>query len=155
MTRLSKKRLWLMLGLASILLLAVWLPQRAEQVNASVVEEIRTRPSGERAARSMVITLADGRIYPVNYLREGDLVFIGIDGRWWRAFQGSGQQVEMLIQGQRLAGVGKVVLQDQAYVDHVFARLRPKAPSWLPAWLNGKLVVITLQPSDASSARAT
>jgi hypothetical protein len=28
----------------------------------------------------------------------------------------------------------------------VFARLRPKVPSWLPLWLNGKLVVITLQP---------
>jgi hypothetical protein len=92
----------------------------------------------------MVITLADGRIYPVNYLREGNLVFMGIDGRWWRAFVDGDASVQMLIQGERLSGRARVVLDDQAYVDEILARLRPKAPSWLPAWLNGKLVVITL-----------
>ena len=50
----------------------------------------------------------------------------------------------MLIQGERLSGRARVVLDDQAYVDEIFARLRLKAPNWLPAWLNGKLVVITL-----------
>ena len=29
-------------------------------------------------------------------------------------------------------------------IDDVFARLRPAAPEWLPDWLNGKLVVISL-----------
>jgi hypothetical protein len=82
----------------------------------------------------------------VNYLREDDLVFMGIDGRWWRAFQSSSEPVEMVIQGQRLSGHAQVVLDDPEYVVDVFARLRPKAPSWLPLWLNGKLVVITLQP---------
>lgn len=143
---LRKPSVWLVLGLGVVLGLLAWLPARTQQVNAQVIEEIRTKPQGARAARSMIITLADGRVYPVNYLREDDLVFMGIDGRWWRAFQGSGAPVEMLIQGQRLRGHAQVVLDDPEYVVDVFARLRPKAPSWLPLWLNGKLVVITLQP---------
>jgi hypothetical protein len=126
--------------------LLAWLPVRTQQVNAQVVEEIRANPQGERAARTMIIFLADGRVYPVNYLREDDLVFMGIDGRWWRAFQSSSEPVEMVIQGQRLSGHAQVVLDDPEYVVDVFAQLRPKAPSWLPLWLNGKLVVITLQP---------
>lgn len=134
---------WLILVLVAVALL-VWLSGRMAAGNARDVAEIQTNPQGERAARTMVITLADGRIYPVNYLREGNLVFMGIDGRWWRAFVDGDASVQMLIQGERLSGRARVVLDDQAYVDEIFARLRPKAPSWLPAWLNGKLVVITL-----------
>ena len=145
-TWLRKPSARLALGLVFVLGLLAWLPARTQQVNAQVIEEIRTNPQGARAGRSMIITLADGRVYPVNYLREDDLVFMGIDGRWWRAFQGSGEPVEMLIQGQRLRGHAQVVLDNPEYVVDVFARLRPKAPSWLPLWLNGKLVVVTLQP---------
>jgi hypothetical protein len=145
-TWLRKPRAWLALGLVVLVGLLAWLPVRTQQVNAQVVEEIRANPQGERAARTMIIFLADGRVYPVNYLREDDLVFMGIDGRWWRAFQSSSEPVEMVIQGQRLSGHAQVVLDDPEYVVDVFARLRPKAPSWLPLWLNGKLVVITLQP---------
>ncbi len=134
---------WLILVLVAVALL-VWLSGRMAAGNARDVAEIQTNPQGERAARTMVITLADGRIYPVNYLREGNLVFMGIDGRWWRVFVDGDPSAQMLIQGQRLSGRARVVLDDQAYVDEIFARLRPKAPSWLPAWLNGKLVVITL-----------
>ncbi len=134
---------WLILVLFALALL-VWLSGQMAAGNARDVAEIQTNPQGERAARTMVITLADGRIYPVNYLREGNLVFMGIDGRWWRVFVDGDPSAQMLIQGQRLSGRARVVLDDQAYVDEIFARLRPKAPSWLPAWLNGKLVVITL-----------
>ena len=44
----------------------------------------------------------------MNYLREDELVFMGIDGRWWRAFQGSGEPVEMLIRGQRLRAMPRL-----------------------------------------------
>jgi hypothetical protein len=142
--RLKKPSFWLTLLGTAILILLLWLPQRVEGTNARVIQEIKTNPLGERAARTMVVTLADGRIYPVNYLKEGGLVFMGIDGRWWRAFQGAGQSVNMLIKNEPFSGHGRVILDNQEYVDQVFARLRPKAPSWLPAWLNGKLVVIEL-----------
>ena len=115
-----------------------------DNANAQVAEDIRANPDGERARRTMLLTLADGRMYPVNYLVEDNLVFMGIDGRWWREFTEDGAPVEMYIRGNTLTGHGRVVLDDQAYVDDVFARLRPTAPAWLPAWLNGKLVVITL-----------
>jgi hypothetical protein len=150
-----KRYIALGLFVVAVAMLAIWLPQRVERTNASVIAEIQTNPGGERAARSMVITLADGRVYPVNYLREGDLVFMGIDGRWWRAFQGAGQQVEMLIQGQRLTGLAKVEMDDQAYIDEIFARLRPKVPSWLPDWLNGKLVAITLDNGVSDTIKAS
>ena len=109
----------------------------------NVMADIRTNPQGERAARAMIVTLPDGREYPVNYLREDNLVFMGIDGRWWRDLV-AGPEIKMEIQGETLVGTTRVVLDDQAYVDDVFARLRPTAPEWLPDWLNGKLVVITL-----------
>ena len=91
----------------------------------------------------MLLTFPDGRQLPVNYLREGDKVFAGADGRWWRAFRDGGAPVTMLIQGQTLSGHATLELDDQAYIDDVFARLRPAA-SWVPQWLDAKLVVITL-----------
>ena len=143
-TLLSKLTLrWLILVLIAVALL-VWLSGRMASGNARDGAEIQTNPQGERAARTIVIALADGRIYPVNYLREGNLVFMGIDGRWWHVFVDGDASAQMLIQGERLSGRARVVLDDQAYVDEIFARLRPKAPNWLPAWLNGKSVVITL-----------
>lgn len=111
--------------------------------NPRVVEELRTDPEGERAARAMLMTLPDGRALPVNYLREGDKVFAGADGPWWRAFQGEGAPVSLLIRGQMLTGHATVELEDTVYRKEIFSRLRPAA-SWLPGWLDAKLVVIVL-----------
>jgi len=72
-------------------------------------------------------------------------VFMGIDGLWWRAFQGPGQPVTMLIQGETFQGHARFVLNDPVLVENVFARLRPTVPEWLPDALNGKLVTITLK----------
>jgi len=115
-----------------------------DSVNARVAEEIRQNPEGTRAAKTMLLTLEDGRMYPVNYLHEGQMVFMGIDGRWWREFVGDGQSVTMFIKGRQYRGHAVAVLDDPAYTDDVFSRLRPTAPEWLPRWANGKLVVITL-----------
>lgn len=141
---LKKRSFWLISLGAATLILLLWLPQRVAGTNARVIQEVTNNPGGERAARTMIVTLADGRVYPVNYLKEGNLVFMGIDGRWWRVFQRAGQTVNMVIKNQTSSGNCKVILDNQPCVDQVFARLRPKAPSWLPAWLNGKLVVIEL-----------
>lgn len=130
----------LVLGLGGLAL--KW---RGGHVNAAVAETLRLEPQSARAARTMLITLADGREFPVNYLRDGDLVFMGIDGRWWRAFQNAGQPVTMLIQGETLTGHARVILDDPALVEAVFARLRPTVPEWLPDALNGKLVAIRLK----------
>ena len=56
--------------------LLAWSTQR---MNAAVISEIQLHPSSKRALETMVMTLADGTVYPVNYLWEGDSVFVGID----------------------------------------------------------------------------
>lgn len=137
---------WLGFGLLGLLVVAVaYRTLTVDATNERVAEEIRNNPTGERAARAMLIWLEDGTMYPVNYLHEGDQVFMGIDGRWWRAFRGEGAPVRMLIKGEHYQGHARVVLDDPDYTEAVFARLRPTVPEWLPDWLNGKLVVITLQ----------
>ena len=118
-------------------------------VNPAVMEEIRTNPTGKEAREAMLLTF-DGRTLPVNYLKEGNTVYMGVDGRWWRAFTGDGTPVSMLIQGETYQGHAVVVLENQPYVDDVFSRLRPTAPEWLPDWLNGKLVVITIAGDGAT-----
>lgn len=119
----------------------------SQVINPAMAKELRTNPTGEEAQEAMLLTVA-GKTRPVNYLKEGNTVYMGVDGRWWREFQGNGAPVSMLIQGVAYNGHGVVVLDDQAYVDEVFARLRPTAPEWLPDWLNGKLVVITIAASE-------
>ena len=133
-------------ALGVLLLMVAFLAYRYAvrgDINAEVVAEIQSNPSGELAAKTMLVTLADGRGYPVNYLLEDGLVFMGIDGRWWREFEGEGQLVQLYIQGEELSGHAKVILDEPEYVDDIFSRLRPSVPAWLPDSLNGKLVVIT------------
>ncbi len=112
--------------------------------NPAVMADIRNNPNGARAQRTMLITLPDGRELPVNYLQAGSEIFIGVDGRWWRDFVDPGARASIYIKGEIYQGHARAVLDKPAYTEQIFSRLRPTAPDWLPAWLNGKLVVITL-----------
>ncbi len=132
--------LGLLLGLASLYGQLV--------ANPKVVAELMDSPEGERAAKVMLLTLPEGQVLPVNYLRENSLVFVGADGGWWRQFQPSGAGVALLIKGVQHSGQARVVLDDPGYTAEIFAKLRPTAPAWLPAWLNGKLIVIELESFD-------
>jgi hypothetical protein len=116
--------------------------------NPRVVDEIRSNPSGKTAARAMLLTFQDGRTIPVNYLREGNKVFVGADGPWWRDFEQGGVSVSLLVQGEMLKGHATSVLDDPSYTKDVFARLRPAVPKWLPDWLNATLVVIEIDSSS-------
>ena len=139
---------WFLIVLGGLVLLVVcYGAYTALVVNPRVAEELRNNPGGARAERAMLLTFPDGRVLPVNYLREGNKVFAGADGRWWRAFRGDGAPVTMLIKGEKLTGHATVELDDQAYIDDVFDRLRPAA-SWVPAALDAKLVVITLDEAQ-------
>ena len=72
--------------------------------NPRVIEELNENPEGERAGIVMLLTFPDGRALPVNYLREGNLVFTGADGRWWRALRAGNVPVTLLIRGETLTG---------------------------------------------------
>ena len=115
--------------------------------NSGVVAELKQNPMGERAERAMLLTFPDGKTIPVNYLREDNRVYAGADGAWWRAFEGEGATVTLLIQGEALTGHATVELRDQEFIDDVFSRLRPTVPEWLPDWANGKLVIVDLKVS--------
>jgi hypothetical protein len=139
---------WFLIILAALVVLILAYGFYVNTVaNPRIAEELRSEPDGPRAERVMLLTMPDGRELPVNYLWEGDRVFAGSDGRWWRAFQGDGAAVTVLIKGQTMTGHATVELDDQDYIDDVFSRLRPAA-SWVPKALDAKLVVITLdEPS--------
>ena len=137
---------WSSLGILFLCsLFAGYLVLIQDDANELVSEEIRENPSGETAQKTMLLTLPDGRIYPVNFLKESNRVYIGIDGRWWREFVEEAQYVRMFIRGENYSGYAKAVLHDPGYKENVFTRLRPTVPKWLPDFLNGKLVVITLE----------
>ena len=135
---------WMLIVIAALALLLIgYRIYMGSVANSRVAEELRNNPDGARAERAMLLTFPDGREIPVNYLREGGKVFAGADGRWWRAFQDGGAPVAVFIKGQSMTGHATVVLDDQAFIDDIFSRLRPAA-SWVPRWLDAKLVVITL-----------
>ena len=106
-------------------------------INPKVVVELQTEPTAERAQRVMLLTLPTGKTIPVNYLKEGNTVFVGADGRWWREFRDKGKDVEFFLQGAALNGRAVAITNDPEYRDEVFSRLRPTAPAWFPEWLKG------------------
>ena len=131
---------WIVIG-AGLLLLAVpvallYYPYVA---NPRVTRELMDDPDGERSRKVMLVTLPSGRQLPVNYLREGDRVYAGADGRWWKELVGEGHPVTLVIRGQTLTGSGRAVLDDPARTKDVFSRLRPVA---LPSF--GTLVEVRL-----------
>jgi hypothetical protein len=137
---------WLLIAIATLTALLVGFYFYFVLVtNSKVAAELRAEPQGQRAAIVMLLTFADGKEIPVNYLREGNKVFAGADGPWWREFKGAGAPVTLEIRGAVMTGHAVVVLDQPDYVKDVFARLRPNVPEWLPDWLNGKLVEITLE----------
>ena len=144
---------WLKYGVVLLVIFAVLVGAyyfySVQVVNPRVAAELIKAPDGSRAARVMLLTLPNERVIPVNYLREGSLVFVGADGPWWRAFLAGDVPVQMLIRGEDLHGLANVVDEDPVYTEAVFARLRPDVPDWLPTWADAKLVVITLSPRDS------
>ena len=147
-----RKSSWIIAAVIVVASLFVGLRYYAEQIaNPKVINEIINNPNGKRAALVTLIELPSGRSVPVNYLQEDNLVFIGVDGRWWREFESTPTPVQLLIKGVTLNGTASVVLDDQNYTNEIFLKLRPTAPKWLPDELNGKLVVITLADTSLTT----
>ncbi|MGR8949617.1 MAG: hypothetical protein ACU84Q_16360 [Gammaproteobacteria bacterium] len=113
-------------------------------MNPAVVAELKAEPNGARAKIVMLLSFPSGKQLPVNYLRDGNLVYAGADFGWWRELNtdDSGVPVTMLIQGQNLHGTARAILDQPQYRDEIFARLRPTAPNWLPDWAKAVLVEI-------------
>ena len=111
--------------------------------NPVVVRELLEDPNGERAKKVMLLTLPSGRRVPVNYLREGDRVYAGAEGRWWKELEGPGGSVSLLIRGETLTGTARAVLDDPVHTKDVFSRLRPTALPGFGILVEVKLAVPT------------
>jgi hypothetical protein len=134
-----------------ILALAGYVIYQVKVRNPEVARELRAEPNGARAARVMLMTIDDRKTIPVNYLRDGNEVFVGADGPWWREMRDQGQPVTLLIKGEKFAGRAQAISGRPNYTKEVFKRLRPDVPGWLPDWLNGVLVVVELANTDSNS----
>ena len=121
----------------------------AEQfANPRVVRELTEHPDGERARRVMLLSLPNGRRIPVNYLREDNMVYAGADGSWWKELIGDDFPVTLLVRGETLRGRARAVLDDPAYTQAVFKRLRPNALEGF-----GTLVEIHLEAAGSRAPR--
>ncbi len=112
--------------------------------NPRVAREIEADPDGARARRVMLIDLPSGKRLPVNYLREGEWVYAGADGRWWRELAAPGARVSVFIRGKSYQGHATAVVDDPERTKDVFARLRPDALEGF-----GTLVAIRLDEGSA------
>ncbi len=132
------------IGSVVVLGLVYWL--YAAPANPLVVRELIEHPEGKRAQRVMLLTLPSGRRIPVNYFREDPFVYAAADGRWWKELVGAGFPVTLLVRGETLPGVARAVLDDPAYLERVFEKLRPNAIKGF-----GKLIEIRVDDSAAGS----
>jgi hypothetical protein len=137
-------KLVLALLLASALLILGYAGFMTQIRNPRMIEQLRGEGASEAGKRVMLLTLPDGRTLPVNYLREGSAVYAGADGPWWRELRDAGARVSLRIQGETLNGHARAVRDDPQLTREVFSRLRPDVPAWLPDWLNGVLVIVSL-----------
>ncbi len=136
---------YLIAGVAAVALLAIGVYAYTAAVrNPRITRELLAEPDGAIAGKVMLLTLPSGKRYPVNYLREGDRVFAGCDGRWWRELRGEGAMVTVLIRGKELRGRARAVRNDPEYRKRVFKRLRPRS-YW---WIGGKLIEIVLDEKE-------
>ena len=124
---------WVLIGLAVVVLLVLFylggVAYYSLVVNDQVKKELTQSPDGERAEIVMLMTFPDGHQLPMSYLREGNQVFVGVDGRWWRAFREGNVPVTLFIKGEELKGRARVVLDDPQYTKDVFMRCDPMYPS--------------------------
>jgi hypothetical protein len=100
-------------------------------VNPRVIAELQTDPQGMRARKVMLLTFPDGRVLPVNYLREDPYVYAGADFSWWKALAGDGARVTLLVQGETLHGTARVVLDQPHFKETIFACLNGCPIGWM------------------------
>ena len=72
--------------------------------NPRVMAELQSKPDGQLSDLVGILTLPGERKIPVNYLQEGEQVFLGADGLWWRDFRGDGAEVVVWIKGNKFRG---------------------------------------------------
>ncbi len=101
----------------------------------------------------MLITLkkrdsSEMKTFPVDYLREGNVVYIGSDSGWWKHLE-SGAEVSMLIQGTEVTGWATPILSDPERSSAGFRKLRPW--TYMRAeWTGAVFVEVKIQDAEGA-----
>lgn len=90
---------------------------------------LRSERHGLLSGHMMLITMKKQETtnlisFPVDYLREGNTVYVGSDSTWWKHLEG-GAEVRLLIQGTEYVGWAMPILNDPERVKAGFMKLRP------------------------------
>jgi len=90
---------------------------------------LRSERHGLFSGHMMLITLkkretSDMITFPVDYVREGNSVYVGSDSAWWKHLQG-GAEVRLLIRGTEFVGWATPILDDPDRIREGFKKLRP------------------------------
>ncbi|MGE0824391.1 MAG: hypothetical protein AB7P18_20035 [Candidatus Binatia bacterium] len=90
---------------------------------------LRSEQHALLSGRIMLITMktretSQSLTFPVDYLREGNTVYVGSDSGWWKHLEG-GAEVHLLIAGSEVMGWATPILDDPERSKAGFKQLRP------------------------------
>ncbi|MCE2484836.1 MAG: hypothetical protein J4F42_04950 [Desulfurellaceae bacterium] len=100
------------------------------------------------SGRTLLLTLenrqtAQPKTFPVNYLREEEMVYIGSDFGWEKHLQ-DGAEVRLLIQGKEYVGWALPILDDPERSAAGLRKLRPRTYK-LAEWIGSVFVEVQMQ----------
>lgn len=100
------------------------------------------------SGRTMLLTLenretSQPKTFPVNYLREEEMVYIGSDFGWEKHLVG-GAEVRLLIQGEEYVGWALPILDDPERSTAGLRKLRPGTYK-LAEWIGSVFVEVQMQ----------
>ena len=123
--------------------------------NPLVSTVLRSGRHGLLSDGVMLITMqrrdsSDMKTFPVDYLREDDIVYVGCDSGWWKHLEG-GAEVRMLIQGREFVGWAIPIVDDAERSGVGFRKLRP----WTykrAEWMGGVFIEIQIREDGAGGS---
>ena len=126
--------------------------------NPLVSTVLRSERHGLLSDGVMLITMQrrdspEMKTFPVDYLREGDMVYVGCDSGWWKHLEG-GAEVRMLIQGTEFVGWATPIVDDAERNRAGFRKIRP----WTykrAEWMGGVFIEIQIREDGADGSADT
>ena len=121
-------------------------------INPSIVSELQSTPITPRAERLLVLALPD-RELPLRYLQQGDCLYLGAGGTWWRQLQ-TPLSVQVWLRGHPQTAIAQAFPGASAVRKPVMRQLRDRWPaSWLRVIRKGQLVLVDLQHQASQPER--
>jgi hypothetical protein len=125
----AKERYVMRRRVVTILLILVGVAVTLTVAHRLVPTVLRSERHALLSGHVMLITMKKRKssnliTFPVDYLREGDSVYVGCDSTWWKHLEG-GAQVRLLIKGTEVVGWATPILDEPDRIEAGFKKLRP------------------------------